>query len=190
MDVHFWGPLRLMLEVIPEMLQRKEGRIVNIASVGGKVAVPHMAPYCASKFALAGVSDALRHELASFGIRITTVSPGLMRTGSHINARFKGRHRQEFAWFAISAAAPLISMDAKRAARKIIDAAGQGKPALDLGLPARLLIIAGAVAPSLVGRAMALVNRLLPAPNGTKEVPERMGEPLPLGAIHSNQACG
>ena len=92
MATHFWGPLHLMLEVAPIMRHRGFGRIVNIASIGGKVARPHLAPYCASKFALVGLSDAVRAELDRYGIRVTTVAPGLMRTGSPINAHFKGQH--------------------------------------------------------------------------------------------------
>jgi short-subunit dehydrogenase len=162
MNSHFWGPLYFMLAVIPHMLQQGQGRIVNIASVGGKVAVPHLTPYSASKFALVGLSDGMGAELASRGIHITTVSPGLMRTGSHVNAMFKGKNQKEFAWFAISAGAPLISMDANRAARKILEATSLKQPALDLGLPARILIIADAIAPSFLGNVMRLANQLLP----------------------------
>jgi NAD(P)-dependent dehydrogenase (short-subunit alcohol dehydrogenase family) len=54
MKVHFWGPLYTTLAVLPQMRIRGEGRIVNISSIGGKVPVPHLAPYCASKFALTG----------------------------------------------------------------------------------------------------------------------------------------
>src|SRR5918996_175858 len=94
MAVHFWGPLYLMREVIPHMKRQRHGRIVNIASIGGKVAVPHLLPYAASKFALVGLSEAMRTELAKDGIYVTTVCPGLMRTGSHFNALFKGQHRK------------------------------------------------------------------------------------------------
>ena len=93
MATHFWGPLHLMLELIPSMRRRGFGRIVNISSIGGRIAVPHLAPYAASKFALTGLSDAVRAELAPHGIRVTTVCPGLMRTGSPVNAQVKGQHR-------------------------------------------------------------------------------------------------
>ena len=74
MATHFWGPLHLMLELIPSMRRRGFGRIVNISSIGGRIAVPHLAPYSASKFALTGLSDAVRAELAPHGIRVTTVA--------------------------------------------------------------------------------------------------------------------
>src|SRR6266536_3954025 len=118
MRLHFWAPYELISLVVPEMRIWGGGRVVNISSIGGKVAVPHMASYSASKFALTGLSDALRAELARDNIYVTTVAPGLMRTGSHVNAKFKGRHDDEFAWFAASAGAPLISMNADRATQK------------------------------------------------------------------------
>ena len=97
MDTHFWGPLYLIQEVVPYMKRQGSGRIVNIASIAGKIAVPHLLPYVASKFALVGLSEGLRAELVKDGIYVTTVSPGLMRTGSHVNALFKGQHKKEFA---------------------------------------------------------------------------------------------
>src|SRR5216110_770148 len=106
MRVHFWAPFELSMQVGSEMRTWGGGRIVNISSIGGKIAVPHLAPYCASKFALTGFSTAARAELARDGIGITTVSAGLMRTGSPFNAWFKGRHREEFAWFTISDGMP------------------------------------------------------------------------------------
>src|SRR5918912_3423887 len=120
MAVHFWGPLYATLAVLPQMRARRDGRIVNISSIGGKVSVPHLVPYSASKFALAGLSDGLRAELSKENVIVTTVCPGLMRTGSPRNATFKGKHRDEYAWFSISDALPLTSMSAERAARQII----------------------------------------------------------------------
>src|SRR3984893_13915478 len=90
MQLHFWAPFDLIRQVVPEMRRRGGGRIVNISSIGGKIAVPHMAPYTASKFALAGFSDALRAELARENILVTTVTPGVMRTGSQGYGNFKG----------------------------------------------------------------------------------------------------
>ncbi len=118
MQTHFWATLHTTLEVIPEMKARGVGRIVNITSIGGKIAVPHMLPYTASKFAQVGLSEGLRAELARYGIVVITVCPGLMRTGSHMNAEFKGRHDEEYGWFALGNAIPGLSMNAERAARK------------------------------------------------------------------------
>jgi NAD(P)-dependent dehydrogenase (short-subunit alcohol dehydrogenase family) len=164
MSVHFWAPLFLIMEVLPAMRARRRGRIINIGSIGGKVAVPHLAPYCASKFALTGLSDALRAELARDNIYVTTVAPGLMRTGSHVNANFKGQHDAEFAWFSVSSGMPLLSMSGERAGRKILVAARRGQPSLTLTFAARGAIVANALFPNLTGHAMKIGNRFLPGP--------------------------
>ena len=166
MATHFWGPLHLMYEVLPAMRRRSFGRIVNIASIGGKIAVPHLAPYCASKFALVGLSDSVRAELSQHGIRVTTVCPGLMRTGGPWNADMKGRHEAEYAWFAISDSTPGLSMSAERAARQIIEACRFGDAELVLTLPAQAAVVANTAAPSVVAALTALANRLLPQPAG------------------------
>jgi NAD(P)-dependent dehydrogenase (short-subunit alcohol dehydrogenase family) len=166
MATHFWGPLNLMLEVVPIMQHRSFGRIVNIASIGGKIAVPHLTPYSASKFALVGLSDGIRAEVERYGIRVTTVAPGLMRTGSPVNATFKGRHEAEYAWFKVSSSVPGLTISAERAARKILDAARHGDPELTITPQAKAAAAANAVIPGVVARAAALVNRFLPGPNG------------------------
>jgi NAD(P)-dependent dehydrogenase (short-subunit alcohol dehydrogenase family) len=162
MRLHFWAPFELITQIVPEMRRWGGGRIVNISSVGGKVAVPHLAAYSASKFALTGFSDALRAELARDKIQVTTVAPGMMRTGSHVNAKFKGKHDAEFGWFAASAGAPLISMNADRAARKILAACRRGQPSLTLTFAARAAILGNALFPNLTGYWMKMVNRCLP----------------------------
>ena len=179
MQVHFWAVYELISQVVPEMRIWGGGRIVNISSIGGKVAVPHMAPYSASKFALAGFSDAIRAELACDNIHVTTVAPGLMRTGSHVNAKFKGNHSAEFAWFSASAGLPLISMDANRAARKILAACRRGQPSLTLTFAARGAIVGNALFPNLIGYAMKLVNRFLPDAAGANGSQSRAGSELP-----------
>src|SRR5262249_29078614 len=120
MRVHYWGPLYTALAVLPQMKQRRAGRIVNITSIGGKVAVPHLLPYVGSKFALVGLSEGLRAELMKDGILVTTVVPGLMRTGSPRNAFFKGQNEAEYAWFKIGDSIPVLTTSAERAARRIV----------------------------------------------------------------------
>lgn len=162
MSTHFWGPLYATLAVLPGMRARGEGRIVNISSIGGKIAVPHLLPYSASKFALVGFSEGLRAELARDGILVTTVCPGLMRTGSPPNATFKGQHRKEYAWFAISDALPVASISALRAARRIIRAARYGEAEVILSLPAKFAVWFHGVFPGLTSDLSALANRVLP----------------------------
>jgi NAD(P)-dependent dehydrogenase (short-subunit alcohol dehydrogenase family) len=178
MRLHFWAPLELISQIVPEMRIWGGGRIVNISSIGGKIAVPHMASYSASKFALTGLSDAVRAELARDNIHVTTVAPGMIRTGSHVNAKFKGKHDKEFAWFAASAGAPLLSMNANRAARKILAACRRGQPSLTLTFAARVAIFGNALFPNLTGDAMKFANRLLPGAGGEEGNKSRAGSQL------------
>jgi NAD(P)-dependent dehydrogenase (short-subunit alcohol dehydrogenase family) len=182
MRLHFWAPYELVSQIVPEMRLWGGGRIVNISSIGGKVAVPHFAPYSASKFALTGFSDAIRTELARDNIQVTTVAPGLMRTGSHVNAQFKGNHDTEFAWFYASAGAPLISMGADRAARKILAACRRGQPSLTLTFAARGAILGNALFPNLTGYMMKFVNRFLPEAGGEEGNRSYAGGHLPRRA--------
>ncbi len=162
MAVHFWGPLHTMLAAVPAMRRQGCGRIVNISSIGGRVGIPHLVPYCASKFALTGLSDAIRAELARDGIAVTTVVPGLMRTGSPFNAWFKGRHHDEFTWFAIADSLPVLSIDAERAAAQIVNACRRGDAELVVTWPARVALAAAALAPEVLASLMKMANRLLP----------------------------
>jgi NAD(P)-dependent dehydrogenase (short-subunit alcohol dehydrogenase family) len=173
MDVHFWGTYNMTEAALPHM--ERGARIINIASIGGLVAVPHLLPYSASKFALVGYSDGLRAELAEYGIDVTTVAPGLMRTGSHVNAFFKGQHEREYAWFSISNALPVLSMSAERAAAKIVRACRCGDPSLTLTGPAKLAARVSRLAPDLLARSMALASRLLPAPDDPEGDRRRKG---------------
>jgi NAD(P)-dependent dehydrogenase (short-subunit alcohol dehydrogenase family) len=166
MGVNFWGALHAILAVLPTMRERGRGRIVNITSIGGKISLPHLSPYSASKFAFVGLSEGLRAELARDGILVTTVCPGLMRTGSPRNADFKGQHQAEYAWFSISDALPVLSMDAERAARRIVRACARGDAELILSAPAKLGARIHGLVPGLVGEVLSVVNRLLPAPGG------------------------
>jgi NAD(P)-dependent dehydrogenase (short-subunit alcohol dehydrogenase family) len=166
MGTHFWAPLLTTLAVLPGMRERGGGRIVNISSIGGKVSVPHLLPYSASKFALTGLSEGLRAELLQDGILVTTVCPGLMRTGSARNALFKGQHRAEYAWFSISDALPFMTTSAERAATRILEACRRGEAEVVLTLQAKLVARLAGVAPGLVANLMGVVNALLPGPGG------------------------
>lgn len=168
MQLHFWAPFNLIQEIIPHLRRAGGGRIVNIASIGGKMAVPHMAPYSMSKFALVGLSDAFRTELAGHDIHVTTVTPGLMRTGSQLHAKFKGNHGAEFTWFSLSTALPLSAVDGDRAGEMIVEACRRGQSSLIIGWSARLGIAGNALFPSLTGEIMKLINRLLPKPVGSE----------------------
>jgi NAD(P)-dependent dehydrogenase (short-subunit alcohol dehydrogenase family) len=162
MQIHFWGPLYIIQKVIPSMRARGQGRIVNVASIGGRLSVPHLIPYCASKFAMVGLSRGLRSELAKDGILVTTVSPGLMRTGSPRQALIKGQHQREYAWFSISDSLPALSIRAEQAAAQILDACRHGDSELVISAPAKLAVMLNTLAPELTAEVLAAVNRLLP----------------------------
>jgi NAD(P)-dependent dehydrogenase (short-subunit alcohol dehydrogenase family) len=166
MRIHFWAPFYAMQAVLPEMRRQGAGRIINIASIGGKIAVPHLAPYCASKFALVGLSSAMRVELAKENIYVTTVCPGLMRTGSHINATFKGQNEKEFALFSISNALPVSSISAERAARQIIHASKRGDAEAIISIQAQLAAKINNLFPEMTADVLSLVNQLLPGKGG------------------------
>ncbi|MFB3905959.1 MAG: SDR family NAD(P)-dependent oxidoreductase [Acidobacteriota bacterium] len=164
MDVMFWGPLHAIRAVLPAMLDRRAGTIVNITSIGGKISFPHLLPYCAAKFALVGLSEGLYAELHDQGIKVVTVVPGFMRTGSYQQAFFAGNQKQEFEWFALGASLPLISMEAVRAARQIVRAVKTGEPQPILSAPASLIARFHGLFPGATNRLLALVNHFLPAP--------------------------
>jgi NAD(P)-dependent dehydrogenase (short-subunit alcohol dehydrogenase family) len=166
MNTHFYAPLFTTLAVLPHMKQRRSGRIVNISSIGGLVPAPHLLPYTASKFALSGFSQGLRAEVMKDNIYVTTVYPGLMRTGSPRNALFKGRHHEEYAWFATLDTLPLTSIPVTRAARQIIEAFTHGQSNAVLSVQAKGAALVHALLPSLANDASALVNLLLPPPGG------------------------
>lgn len=167
---HFWGPLYTTLEALPHLRlaasTRGGARIVNISSVGGKLAAPHMLPYSASKFALTGFSEGLRIELARDNVLVTTVCPGLMRTGSPRNAFFKGKHHEEYLWFNVADSLPLSSMSATRAARRIVSACRKGDAELVLSLPAKAAVLFHDLCPELFADVSGLLNRLLPSAGG------------------------
>lgn len=169
MGVMFWGMLYPTLAVLPSMREKRSGRIVNITSIGGKISVPHMLPYCCAKFAAVALSEGLRAELDPSGIKVTTVVPGLMRTGSHLNARFKGDIGKEYAWFSLGAATPVASIGAERAARSIVRAAIRGDAERVLSFPAHLAAGLHGIAPGLTSLLASWIIRALPAPNGQKE---------------------
>ncbi|MDI1241126.1 MAG: SDR family NAD(P)-dependent oxidoreductase [bacterium] len=169
MNVHFWAPYHTMQAVVPLMKKNGGGRIANIVSIGGKVAVPHLAPYCASKFALSGLSKAFANELAKDSIKVTTVYPGLMRTGSHVNALFKGQNEKEFALFSVMDATPATSISAERAAAQIIEAIELGKSELTISIQAKAVALLSAIAPELTATLMQRSTLFLPGEGGIGE---------------------
>lgn len=184
MDLMFWGVYNGTEAVLPQMLARGRGRIANITSVGGKVSVPHLLPYCCAKFAATAYSEGLHGALARKGITVTTIAPGEMRTGSFEAAEFKGHQEQEFSWFAGSDSLPFLSLDAERAARQIVAAVKQNRAERILGLPAQIGARFNGLFPATTSQVLTLVDRMLPREGGDgtqnasgKEVQSRIDSP-------------
>jgi short-subunit dehydrogenase len=137
---------------------KRRAAIVNIASIGGKIAVPHMLPYSAAKFALVGFSEGLHAELRSKGIRVTTVCPGLMRTGGEDHAQFVGDVEAEKKWFLFAAKTPGVAVTAVHAANVIYRAVEQGRAELTISPQAWLAARFGGLAPETLQWLNAMTN--------------------------------
>lgn len=172
MNLMFWAPLDLTFAALPQMRKQGGGQIINITSIGGRVSVPHLLPYSCAKFALVGFSTGLATELRSCGIRVLTVVPGLMRTGSYLKAKFKGDAKQEFAWFGLLGNLPGFSVAAGYAARCIRRAFETGQHVCTVSLPAKILVACEALIPDTLRSVLASANDLL-LPEGNA-----VGQPL------------
>jgi NAD(P)-dependent dehydrogenase (short-subunit alcohol dehydrogenase family) len=164
MATNFWGALHCTLAALPAMRRAGFGRIANISSIGGLVAVPHLAPYCASKFALTGLTRCLRAELARYGILVTGVYPKTIRTGGHTHAWFKGDADAEYLWFAAGDTLPLLSASAGSVGRRVLDALAHGDPEVMPSIVARLAVAADALMPDWTAELRALVESRMPPP--------------------------
>ena len=183
--VMFWGTVYPTLAVLPQMLARGSGRIVNITSVGGKVSVPHLLPYNCAKFAAVGFSEGLAAEVGSKGVQVTTIAPGPMRVGSYPNVTVSGNHTREYAWFGLAASLPFLSLDGERAARQIVRAVKRGERERILSTQAAVLARFHGLFPSTTVRLMGVVDRLLPEPDrvasasvSAREVETQLDSPI------------
>jgi NAD(P)-dependent dehydrogenase (short-subunit alcohol dehydrogenase family) len=177
MATNFFAALYTTHAVLPHMLERGakphsiRPAIVNIASIGGKLATPHMLPYTASKFALVGFSEGLHAELRCKGIRVTTVCPGLMRTGGHVQASFVGDQAKEHRWFSLAATTPILSASTQYAANRIYNAVLDGRAEITITPQAWLAARIHGLAPATTQWVAALVNEyILPAPTNTEQL--------------------
>jgi short-subunit dehydrogenase len=192
--VHFWAPLVAMRAAAPHMKRQGGGRIVNVSSIGGRVAIPHLNPYGVGKAALLALSDGVRAELAKDGIIVTTATPGLMRTGSHINVDVRGQHAKEAGLFGAMTATPLTSMQGERAARQILHACRHGRAQVTPGWQAKTLKTVNVLAPEITAALLgAAVSWLLPGPSsspaGGQKRRSRDVDPGALGVLwHSGAA--
>lgn len=169
MNLHFWAPLYSTYAVLPDMQARQQGRIVNIASIGGKTPSPHMLAYCASKFALVGLSEGMRIELAKDGIAVTTVCPGMIQSGFADHALMKGQNRKEYAWFSIGVSLPFVSVSAEKVARVAIAGFRRGAAEVIVPLPFWFAARFYALFPELNSNIFGIVNRFFPKPGGVDQ---------------------
>ncbi len=163
MNVMYWGMANTTLEVIPYFREQGAGQIVNITSVGGKVSMPHLLPYDASKFAAVGFSEGSAAELRKDGIYVTTIIPGLMRTGSFVNADFQKGNKKEFNLFRILANLPIATISAEKAAHRILNAVRDKRAVKVIGIQARMLIELHHFFPNLTVKLFSLVNKQIPS---------------------------
>ena len=137
-EVNVYGPHRLIRTVLPHMRREAEGTIINISSVAGRVAFPGGGVYCGSKFAIEGMSDALRAEVEPFGIDVVVIEPGPVKTGFTERAEDEvdgidrsGAYEAFYTMFddtqAIGGDGP-GSVEPERVAEDVVDAASSTKP--------------------------------------------------------------
>ncbi|MDD7919213.1 SDR family NAD(P)-dependent oxidoreductase [Actinomycetospora callitridis] len=175
-DAIFWSAVHPVMAALPILRRRGGGRIVVITSIGGKIPTPRLLPYTAAKFATVGFAESLRTEAGRDDITVTTVVPGLMRTGSTRNALVGGDREAELRWFTALASLPLLSMDAGAAARRIVAGGLAGRAEVVLTPAAKVGLRVHGIAPGLTQRALGLLDRLLPTPG---EAPPEPGHTLP-----------
>jgi NAD(P)-dependent dehydrogenase (short-subunit alcohol dehydrogenase family) len=174
MATNFFAALHTTHAALPHLLRRNpvhgDAAIVNIASIGGKFAMPHMLPYVASKFALVGFSEGLHAELRHKGVRVTTVCPGLMRTGGEVHADYTGQTKKEQRWFTLAARTPILTASVRHAANKIYDAVASGRAEITITPQAWLVARVAGIAPASTQYLASLANHLLlPAPTNTDQ---------------------
>ncbi len=168
MRINFFAALYTTLAALPRLRRQhalpgwnRRAAIVNIASIGGKFAMPHMLPYSAAKFALVGFSEGLHAELRHQGIRVTTVCPGLMRTDGERHAHFVGDAVAEQKWFNFAAKTPLIAASVDHAAGRVYRAVAAGCAEITITPQAWILARKHGLMPGATQFAASLANRYL-----------------------------
>lgn len=192
MATNFWGAVHCTLAALPHMRERRFGRIANVISLGGKIPVPHLTAYTSSKFALAGLTQSLRTELAKDGILVTGVYPNLMRTGGHVHAWIKGDQPTEYSLVGLSDTMPILATSAEHVARKLWEATCNGDAEVVVGWPARLAATIYSFSPTWTIEGLTLLNQLLPTASGPStsvqgrdirgQIPDLLNQRIPASA--------
>ncbi|MGH9649994.1 MAG: SDR family NAD(P)-dependent oxidoreductase, partial [Terriglobales bacterium] len=142
-EVNFFGAVRLALAALPH-LRKRHGTIVNISSVAGKIPLPYMGAYCATKFALNTISSAMRMELKQVGVRVVTVLPGRVATQFHFAAYRDGQNLP-----GVFQRRKSEGLSAEKVARVALNAMLRGKREVVVPWRLRLAMAASALMPGL-----------------------------------------
>jgi short-subunit dehydrogenase len=94
-DTNLWGYIHTINALLPHLLERRSGTIINISSIGGKVPTPYLVPYCTSKFAVTGLTETLQAELKPKGIHVGGIYPNLIKSSFLERAVFRGKDEQD-----------------------------------------------------------------------------------------------
>ena len=147
-EVNMVGPLRCVQAALPHL--PRGGRIINVSSVLGKRAIPKVGGYCATKFALNALSDALRVEIAERGITVTSVYPGTTRTAFRENSRRTKDEKRGWRPGGVTS---------EKVAEKIVHAAEKGGRDVYVTLPDRLFVAGTTLLPGLTDRVLRLLAK-------------------------------
>ncbi|MEU4745258.1 SDR family NAD(P)-dependent oxidoreductase, partial [Actinosynnema sp. NPDC023658] len=170
MDVNFRAPVALTRLLLPRLLESPGSHVVNVSSLFGLIAPPGQTAYAASKFALRGFTESLRHELADRGVGVTCVHPGGIRTRIAETARVASGVSEAEAAQGKESFAKLLTYPPDKAAERILHGVEKRK--------GRVLIAWTAVAPDLLARLfptsyLAVMNRLSPSTARNASAPRR-----------------
>jgi NAD(P)-dependent dehydrogenase (short-subunit alcohol dehydrogenase family) len=185
-DVNLFGLARLIQLVLPHMRAQRSGRIINMSSIGGKIHVPLGGWYHATKFAVEGFSDALRLELAPFGIRVVVVEPGAIDTEWHgiaadnlLATAGRGTYADQAAAVAGVLSASGLASSPEVVAKAIGRAVTARRPRTryPVGLGARPILVARRILPDKVfDRMLRLAFRVV-----SRVVRTSQPDPIPAG---------
>ncbi len=157
MGVNFWGTVYSTKVFLPIFRQNGSGHIINISSVFGLIAPPGQSAYCASKFAVRGFTESLRHELEGTDITVSCVHPGGIKTNIVKDARIAAEVSREYSQMAAYVFRKMAQTDPGRAADVIIDGVKRKSPRILIGSDASRISIIQRLFPK---RYFGIMDRL------------------------------
>ena len=157
--INFWGVVHGCHFFVPPMVARGRGHLVNVSSAAGYLATPQLAAYSTTKFAVFGLSEALREELRPHGIGVTVVCPGLINTPITTSARMRGAVASDAARAALVEIYRRRNYGPERVARSILNAIARNRPVAPVSPEAWTMYILKRLSPGLTAR----INRAMQA---------------------------